>query len=165
MHADDVTVIDLPDEAATLALGAALAPALAPGLVIHLEGDLGAGKTTLVRGLLRARGDTGPVKSPTYTLVELHPVSGLDLYHFDFYRFVQPEEFLEAGLEEYFAGQGVCIVEWPDKAEPYGPVPDLRVRLESAGQGRRCTLLAASERGRPCLNACRVATSFKLPAP
>src|SRR5512137_665822 len=124
--------IILSDETATLALGAALASCAQPGLVIWLDGDLGAGKTTLVRGLLRALGDTGPVKSPTYALVEIHVVSGLNLYHFDFYRFSQPEEYLDAGLDEYFAGDGVCLVEWPEQAVPYLPAADLRIRLTVA---------------------------------
>ena len=84
MHAEHFTLA-LPSEADTLALGAAMVAHLTPGMVLWLEGDLGAGKTTLVRGLLRAVGETGPVKSPTYTLVELHVVSGLNFYHFDFY--------------------------------------------------------------------------------
>jgi tRNA threonylcarbamoyladenosine biosynthesis protein TsaE len=153
MHEPEFT-LDLADEAATLGLGAALAQAIMPGLVVWLEGDLGAGKTTLVRGLLRALGDAGPVKSPTYTLVEVHPVSGLHLYHFDFYRFSQPEEYLDAGLDEYFGGQGVCVVEWPDHAAPYLPAADLAVALEHMGSGnvgRRARLSARSERGAQCL--------------
>jgi tRNA threonylcarbamoyladenosine biosynthesis protein TsaE len=148
----------LPDEAATLALGRAIAPFAAPGLVIYLDGDLGAGKTTFVRGLLRALGDTGPVKSPTYTLVELHAISGLDFYHFDFYRFNQAEEYLDAGLDEYFNGRGVCLVEWPERAVPYLPAPDLHLRLTVHGDGRNVFVEAASERGRQCL------TNFALPA-
>jgi tRNA threonylcarbamoyladenosine biosynthesis protein TsaE len=92
----------LPDEAATLALGAALAPALTPGIVIHLRGELGAGKTTLVRGVLRALGHQGPVKSPTYTLVEVYEVSRLHLHHFDFYRFHDPRDWIDAGFRESF---------------------------------------------------------------
>ncbi|MDP2811022.1 MAG: tRNA (adenosine(37)-N6)-threonylcarbamoyltransferase complex ATPase subunit type 1 TsaE [Rhodocyclaceae bacterium] len=158
MHADHLT-LELENEAATLALGAALAPCVFPGMTVYLDGDLGAGKTTLVRGLLRALGDTGPVKSPTYTLVELHAVSGLNLYHFDFYRFNQPEEYLDAGLEEYFAGKGVCLVEWPERAAPYLPVPDLRLRLAVLGDGRQARIDATGERGRTCL-ACL--TSFSV---
>lgn len=148
----------LPDEAATLGLGRAIAPFAEPGLVIYLDGDLGAGKTTLVRGLLRALGDNGPVKSPTYTLVELHAISGLDLYHFDFYRFNQAEEYLDAGLDEYFNDRSVCVVEWPERAAPYLPPPDLHVRLTVRGEGRDACIEAQSERGRKCL------TSFVLPA-
>jgi tRNA threonylcarbamoyladenosine biosynthesis protein TsaE len=157
----------LPDQAATETLGAALARGLVPGMMIHLDGDLGAGKTTLVRGMLRALGDTGPVRSPTYTLVELHAISGLDLYHFDFYRFNQPEEYLDAGLEEYFAGRGVCLVEWPERAGPYLPAPDLRVRLSVRGNGRDAAVEALSDRGRKCLtnSALPAAMFLGLPPP
>jgi tRNA threonylcarbamoyladenosine biosynthesis protein TsaE len=143
--------IILPDETATLALGAALAPCAGAGLVVWLDGDLGAGKTTLVRGLLRALGEQGPVKSPTYALVEIHVVSGLNLYHFDFYRLNQPEEYLDAGLDEYFAGDGVCLVEWPERAVPYLPVPDLHIRLTVDGSGRSARLDVGSVRGERCL--------------
>jgi tRNA threonylcarbamoyladenosine biosynthesis protein TsaE len=157
MHADHHTLtLQLPDEAATLALGAALAAQVgampAVNAIVNLEGDLGAGKTTLVRGWLRALGDAGPVKSPTYTLVELHAVSGLDLYHFDFYRFNQPEEYLDAGLDEYFAGAGIRLVEWPDKAAPYLPAPDLSVRLTLGGEGRCASIEAHGQRGRQWLS-------------
>src|SRR5688572_22585133 len=94
--------INLPDAAATAALGEALAVGAAPGRVLHLRGDLGAGKTTLVRGLLRALGHPGRVKSPTYTLVEPYSVSSLHFYHFDFYRFKDQSEWLSSGLREYF---------------------------------------------------------------
>lgn len=135
--------------------------------MIYLEGDLGAGKTTLVRGYLRALGDQGPVKSPTYTLVELHAVSGINLYHFDFYRFNQPEEYLDAGLDEYFAGDGVCLVEWPDKAAPFLPSPDLRISLGVLPQGRSARVEAVSERGRAWLTsfASTAAMSSSSPPP
>ena len=109
-----------PDEAATVALGGALARSRAR-TAIWLQGNLGTSKTTLTRGLLRALGHEGKVKSPTYTLIEPYVVSSLNLYHFDFYRFTSPDEYLDAGLDEYFAGEGVCIVEWPDKASPHLP--------------------------------------------
>lgn len=141
----------LPGEDDTLALGAALAAALQPGLHIWLQGNLGSGKTTLTRGLLRALGHTGKVKSPTYTLIEPYSVSRLDLYHFDFYRFNAPEEYLDAGLDEYFAGQGVCIVEWPDKALPYLDQPDIELRLDPEGDGRVANVAARSEAGRTCV--------------
>jgi tRNA threonylcarbamoyladenosine biosynthesis protein TsaE len=174
MHAIDDTCHEfaLPDEAATLALGALLADGLPkdarPAAVIYLVGDLGAGKTTLVRGLLRKVGVGGTVKSPTYTLVEPHVVSGLILYHFDFYRFIVPEEFLDAGLDEYFADAGLCLVEWPDRARPYLPSCDLRIALRIEGGGRRARIDAESERGRQWLNALPpspAATSSAPPAP
>lgn len=142
----------LADPAATEALGAALASAIEPGLQIWLEGDLGMGKTCLCRGLLRKLDHHGKVKSPTYTLIEPYTLSRLNLYHFDFYRFNSPEEFLDAGLDEYFAGEGVCVVEWPQKALPYLPPADLVIRLERAGEGRIAQLDENSAAGRTCLN-------------
>ena len=164
MHSQDISPYhpleslnrELPDEVATGVLGGALASSLTPGTVVWLEGDLGAGKTTLVRGLLRALGYDGPVKSPTYTLVEVYVVSSIYWYHFDFYRFSDPEEFADAGLDEYFRGDAVCLVEWPDKARGFVPLPDLVLRLcfpTAAESGRSTTLLACSERGQSCLNA------------
>jgi len=170
---DSATHLFLADEAATLALGGALGTALIQGpaeIVVYLEGDLGAGKTTLVRGVLRALGYPGKVKSPTYTLVELYAISRLNLYHFDFYRFEQPEEYLDAGLDEYFQGAGICLVEWPDKAGPYLPPADLRIRLSVVREGRDVALLAQSGKGRLCLTSLNfrqdytpAATSSSLP--
>ena len=94
--------LTLADETATLLLGAQFAQVLHPGLVIFLNGDLGAGKTTLARGILRGLGYQGKVKSPTYNLVELYKISKLYLYHFDFYRFEEPTEWEDAGFREYF---------------------------------------------------------------
>jgi tRNA threonylcarbamoyladenosine biosynthesis protein TsaE len=141
----------LADETATSLLGAALAAALSPGLVVYLSGDLGAGKTTLVRGALRALGYEGTVRSPTYTLVELYATSSLDLYHFDFYRFDRPEEYLDAGLEEYFGKGAVCLVEWPERALPYVPPADLRIALRFEGKGRRAEVSGLSAAGIQCL--------------
>jgi tRNA threonylcarbamoyladenosine biosynthesis protein TsaE len=142
----------LADEEATLEAGQKLAGALPDRLTVFLRGDLGAGKTTLTRGLLRGLGYTGKVKSPTYTLVEPYKDSRIVVYHFDFYRFTHAEEFLEAGLDEYFEGNGVRLVEWPDHAGSYLPAADLEVRLQvSASGGRDFELWALSEEGQTCL--------------
>ena len=143
----------LPDEAATATLGAALARNLPRDgrLRVYLLGDLGAGKTTLVRAMLRALGYTGAVRSPTYTLVELHVVSGLHFYHFDFYRFTSPEEFLEAGLDEYFDEAAICLLEWPQRAAPFVPAADIEISLEIQENTRHATLRAASLTGSECL--------------
>ncbi len=143
----------LPDENATLALGAALAPYLVPGLVVTLRGELGAGKTTLVRGLLRALGHAGRVKSPTYTLVEVYEVSRLHLYHFDFYRFHDPKEWIDAGFRDTFSGHNVCLIEWPERAEGQLPAADLDVSLVVTEPGRRATLTAYSRAGEQLLAA------------
>src|SRR3954464_12493151 len=117
--------IKLPDEAPTLALGGRLAAGIAPGRVLHLRRELGSGKTTLVRGLLRALGQSGRVRSPTYALVELYSVSSLNLYHFDFYRFKDRAEWLNSGFRDYFNADSACIVEWPEQAGDLLSAPDL----------------------------------------
>ena len=142
----------LNDDAATAAFGARLAQVIVPGLAVHLHGDLGSGKTTLARGLLRGLGYQGRVKSPTYTLVELYTVSRLNLYHFDFYRFRDPKEWRDAGLDEYFNDAAVCLVEWPEKAGGLLPAADLDIAFEFAGDGRDLSLCAGTESGKACLN-------------
>jgi tRNA threonylcarbamoyladenosine biosynthesis protein TsaE len=132
--------VELPDEAATNRLGAALAAGVVPGRVVHLRGELGAGKTTLVRGLLRALGYAGRVKSPSYTLVELYTVSSLNLYHFDFYRFRDRSEWISSGFREYFNPDAFCIVEWPERAESLLAPPDLEIAIEFSGAGRKATI-------------------------
>ena len=147
----------LSDEAATLALGAALGRALTPGMIVYLRGELGAGKTTLVRGVLRGCGYTGKVKSPTYTLVEVYEISRLYFYHFDFYRLENPEDWLHAGFRDYFGGAAVCLVEWPEKAGGTLPAADLDVHLrlpqDASASGREALLTALSDAGRRCLSA------------
>ncbi|MGZ5036645.1 MAG: tRNA (adenosine(37)-N6)-threonylcarbamoyltransferase complex ATPase subunit type 1 TsaE [Usitatibacter sp.] len=143
--------IPLPDEHATLALGAALGLALEPGLVVHLRGELGAGKTTLVRGALRALGYAGAVKSPTYTLVEVYDVSRLHLHHFDFYRFRDPKEWSDAGFRESFNGRTTSLIEWPERAAGQLPPADLDIALELRGTGRSAELTSSSPAGRKCL--------------
>jgi len=143
----------LVGEAATTGLGARVAALLRPGLQIHLIGTLGSGKTTLVRGLLRAAGHAGRVKSPTYPLVEIYNLSRLYFYHFDFYRVTDPSEIDARGLREYFGGDGVCVVEWPEHAEGRLPVPDLSVRFEFDGEsGRTVTLTAGTGVGEACMS-------------
>jgi tRNA threonylcarbamoyladenosine biosynthesis protein TsaE len=143
--------LDLASEADTLALGAALAPALAAGMVVYLSGELGAGKTTIARGILRGLGYSGRVKSPTFTLVEAYELSRLYLYHFDFYRFESPKELDEAGLREYFGAHALCLVEWPEKAGGKLPAADLTIALSVAGASRRIEVFAATEAGKACL--------------
>lgn len=141
----------LPAEEDTVALGAALAQVLPPGLHVWLQGNLGSGKTTLTRGVLRALGYDGKVKSPTYTLIEPYSVSRLNLYHFDFYRFNSPDEYLDAGLDEYFEGNGVCMVEWPEKAIPHVTPPDLEIVLLPRENGRLAEFIGHTDAGQTCV--------------
>ncbi len=145
----------MPDEAATLALGAALAQKATPGLVLYLHGDLGTGKTTLVRGLLQALGYPGRVKSPTYTLLEPYVISGLHLYHFDFYRFKDRTEWVSSGFREYFNPDTLCIVEWPERAGDLLAPADLGVTLEIDGEARRAALEPRSPAGAAWLSSLR----------
>lgn len=163
---------ELADEAATDAFGARFAGALtalvaqstqdAPfaGLHVQLHGDLGAGKTSLVRATLRALGHIGRVRSPTYTLVEPYTVAlangELQLYHFDLYRFSDPAEWADAGFREYFTAGAVCLVEWPQRAGGLLGVADLVFALEPGehGEGRVLTAFAYSASGKACLERC-----------
>ncbi|MGH8502061.1 MAG: tRNA (adenosine(37)-N6)-threonylcarbamoyltransferase complex ATPase subunit type 1 TsaE [Gammaproteobacteria bacterium] len=140
-------MVEVPDAAAMEALGARLAAACEPGLVIFLCGALGAGKTTLTRGLLRALGHGGSVKSPTYTLVEPYDLPAMSLYHFDFYRLSDPEELEFMGVRDYFGRHALCIVEWPERAANRLPRPDLDVTIEYLQSGRRVALNAVTPAG------------------
>jgi len=148
--AHDIT-LELADEAATLDLGAHLAGILQSGVTLYLHGNLGAGKTTLVRGLLHACGHIGKVKSPTYTLVEPYSISGKMVYHFDLYRFMDPEEWEAAGFRDYFNPDSICLVEWPEKAAGLLPVADIDIDLSPSGQGRKARLNANTQTGKACL--------------
>jgi len=141
----------LPDEAATLALGEALAHSIEPGLVIYLRGELGAGKTTRARGILRGLGHAGRVRSPTYTLVELYELSRLHLHHFDFYRFQDPREWIDAGFRESFNGRNVSLIEWPEKAAGSVPPADVEITLTPSGSGRSASFTWHSLAGQKCL--------------
>ena len=122
------------------------------GAYIALHGDLGAGKTTLVRHLLRALGVQGRIKSPTYAVVEPYELPGLRAWHFDFYRFDDPREWEDAGFRDIFAGPGLKIAEWPENAAGVLPVPDLDIHLALADGDRRDVVLHAnSARGRELL--------------
>ena len=149
--------LDLADEAATLAFGTALAHAIQPNLTIFLHGDLGAGKTTLVRGLLRGLGYIGKVKSPTYTLVEPYEMLGnsampLNVFHFDLYRFNDDEEWEAAGFRDFFNQASVCLIEWPEKAAQLLPVADVEINFTIHQAGRTLKLKANTAVGQKCLD-------------
>jgi tRNA threonylcarbamoyladenosine biosynthesis protein TsaE len=163
-------ILPLPDESATDRLGAALAQLArslpARTLHVQLSGDLGAGKTTLTRAILRALGHAGKVRSPTYTLCEPYQVaradgSALTVYHFDLYRFADPEEWIDAGFRDCFAEPALNLVEWPEKATGMLGEPDLHVLLQSdtdtadaAAERRVATLRAYTPTGLSLLCAC-----------
>ncbi|WP_432786863.1 tRNA threonylcarbamoyladenosine biosynthesis protein TsaE [Oligella sp. MSHR50489EDL] len=156
----------LADEEATVTLATALAKAIFPdlsesyepdlshfsGARIYLHGDLGAGKTTFARAFLQALGVKGRIKSPTYTLLESYNVSRLYLYHFDFYRFNDSDEWQEAGFEEQLLDQAVVLVEWSEKANEQLPPPDLRLHLNYHEVGREAVLSADTDKGKQWLN-------------
>jgi len=120
-------------------------------MVVYLRGDLGAGKTTLVRGMLNALGYTGRVKSPTYTLLEPYRAAGMDLRHFDLYRLHDEEEWEAAGFRDEFDGQNIFLIEWPDKAQDFLPRADMEIMLEILPQGRQAEIRANTEMGKRCL--------------
>jgi len=149
------------DADATDALGHSLAEALrqhleairVAGLQFNLSGDLGAGKTSLVRAILRALGVGGPVKSPTFALLEPYTVSSLDFYHFDFYRLKDPAEFGNAGFRDLFGPGRICVVEWPERAGPRLPTANISITLTVDGDGRMASISTTSELGEACLSS------------
>lgn len=145
--------IDLADEAATLKLGADIAK-LCPlqQFTIHLEGELGAGKTTLTRGLLHALGHKGNVKSPTYTLVERYDLSHRAVFHFDLYRLADPEELDYLGLDDYLSDSALCLIEWAQQGGDFLPEPDILILLNYQNKGRQVTISALSSAGQKLIS-------------
>ena len=127
----------IPNETAMLSFAAEIATTLRAGSVVFLEGDLGAGKTTIVRGILNSFGHTAPVKSPTYTLVEPYTLAEHTVYHFDLYRLGDPEELEYMGGRDYFDSHAICLFEWPEKAQGFLPTPDLRLFISYYADGRK----------------------------
>jgi tRNA threonylcarbamoyladenosine biosynthesis protein TsaE len=143
----------LENEAAQLDLGARLARALPGSLCVYLRGPLGAGKTTLVRGVLRALGHTGAVRSPTYTILETYAVARGEVCHLDLYRLGSAEELEDIGARELFDGRHICFVEWPERGAGWLPQADLELDIDTAGSGRRVQARAHSPAGERTLES------------
>lgn len=145
-------VFSLPNEAAMVDFGRRLGEQCSDGTVIFLEGELGVGKTTLCKGVLKAFGHGGAVKSPTYTLVEPYELGDKMLFHFDLYRLSEPEELEYMGIRDYFSGSGVCLIEWPSQGRGALPNPDLLINIVLTEEGRSLSLEALSAKGEAILN-------------
>lgn len=143
--------IELRDPEQQGDFGARLAGCLPVPCVLFLEGDLGAGKTTLTRGILRGLGHAGPVRSPTYTLVEPYDLGSLQLYHLDLYRLGDPEELEYLGLRDLMRDDAIWVVEWPERGLGLLPLPDLRIRIAHLPAGRHLVLSAESANGKEVL--------------
>lgn len=137
----------IQDEAAMLELGLKLAEQTAGHGILFLQGDLGAGKTTLSRGIIQGLGHTGAVKSPTFTLVEPYEINSLRIWHFDLYRLSDPEELEFLGIRDYFADDDLCLIEWPQQGTGYLPQPDIEITIKAHNDGRIVRLLPFSTRG------------------
>lgn len=138
--------ISLLNEKATEQFGAILWSVLPRHCLVFLQGDLGAGKTTLTRGVLRAAGHQSAVKSPTYTLVEEYDLASGTFFHFDLYRLKDPEELEWIGIQDYLEQQAICFIEWPELGKGYLPEPDLELTLSTEGGGRMIKIKALSEK-------------------
>jgi tRNA threonylcarbamoyladenosine biosynthesis protein TsaE len=143
-----VPALEIRSPEAQEGLGAALAAACPRPLVVFLEGELGAGKTTLVRGFLRALGHKGAVRSPTFTLLEPYELAAGPVFHLDLYRLAHPDELAYLGLRDLLGGQSILLVEWPERGQGELPAPDLRIVIEHLAEGRRVQLLPATAAGR-----------------
>lgn len=139
-------------EQGLLQLAAELAHVIRNGIIINLQGPLGAGKTTFSRGFLTALGHKGKVKSPTYTLLEQYELPDMTVNHFDLYRLIDPEELEQIGIRDYFQPGAVCLVEWPEKGVSKLPTPDIRCEIDFVEEGRAVTLAACTKRGNEILN-------------
>lgn len=140
--------VDLANEAEMIGFGNDLARLIEKPMIMTMQGDLGAGKTTLSRGILQGLGHVGNVKSPTYTLVEPYQLAVGAVYHFDLYRMVDPEELEYMGFADYMLDAALCLIEWPERGEGFIPAADISISIGDARVGRCVTLHGHSEAGR-----------------
>jgi len=145
------TCYAVPSEERMEQFGGCLSPLLGRQMLLTVAGELGAGKTSLVRGLLRGAGFAGPVKSPTFSLVEPYEFDSVNLYHFDLYRLKDPEELEYIGMRDYLSAPALCIVEWPEKAGDFLPVSDIHIMINRTGNGREVIIRAQTERGKAAI--------------
>lgn len=143
--------LTLPNEQSTLDFAAQMAGVCPAQLVIFLQGNLGAGKTTFARGFLRALGHQGTVKSPTYTLVETYTLGDKTIFHFDLYRIKDTQELEFIGIQDYFAQKAISLIEWPENGEGLLPPADLSCYIEPDNSGRQVKLVAHSKQGKDVL--------------
>ncbi len=141
----------LSNEKNTLDLGKNISAYLTEGFLIFLKGDLGAGKTTLARGLITGLGYDGSVKSPTYSLIEQYEFDKFTLNHFDLYRFTSPNEWISSGFQEYINSHDVTLIEWAEKSADFLPTPDLEIELFYENEGRIVNIISLTEKGNKCL--------------
>ena len=145
--------LDIIDAPAMEALGRKLASFCHPGSKLFLQGELGAGKTTLIRGFLNGLGYQGIVKSPTYTLVEPYQINDLEIFHFDLYRLNDPAELESLGIRDYFSGEAICLVEWPEKAAAFLGNPDVYIQIHYQADQRSVSLDARTSLGKEIIRS------------
>jgi len=145
--------LDVIDAPAMEELGRRLASVCPPGSKLFLQGELGTGKTTLSRGFLNGLGYQGIVKSPTYTLVEPYQIDDLEVFHFDLYRLNDSEELASLGIRDYFSGEAICLVEWPEKGAPHLGEPDIHIHIQYQDDQRKVSLSAKTPSGKAIIHS------------
>ena len=160
----DILILFCADDSATQKVGTALAQTIVAPSVLTLTGDIGAGKTTLIRAMLRGLGVKGPIKSPTFALVEPYHLKDRSIIHFDLYRLVDPEELMYLGMRDYLEDEAIICIEWPERAGRYCPEADIAARFEILSEGRLLKLFAHTASGAKLIHQMRQLLSNKEPS-